>query len=118
MNTETGVYASVAAVVALFVLGPGFVLPAFSAAALAVSTAIFLIVWNWVAFGAGIFQWQYLMMLLEPLLLYSAGLGAWSIEWLGGYHWIYNFILPGLALATIGWAVGAMRAGRPGGGWC
>ena len=38
------------------------------------------------------------------------GLGGWPIFWtLKDWNWLYNFIAPGLALATL---VVAVRAGR------
>jgi hypothetical protein len=46
---------------------------------------------------------RYLAYLVEPLLIYGGGFGALPIEWVGGWHYLYNIIGPGTALATVGW---------------
>ena len=58
-------------------------------------TFVLFWLWNLIAFGPGVLQIEYLLLLLEPLMLYTGGLGAWPIEWLGGYHWLYNIVSPG-----------------------
>ena len=62
-------------------------------------------------FGSGVLTWQFLSGLVEPLMLFGvAGLGAWPIAWtVGEWNWLYNFVAPGVALATVGIVA---RAGR------
>ena len=109
LNTETGIYLCAGAAITALVMGPGLVVPITRTIALAAMTFVLFMVWNLIAFGPGVLQIQYLFLLLEPLMLYSAGLGAWPIEWIGGYHWLYNIIAPGLALASIGWVAATVR---------
>ena len=114
LNTETGIYTCAAAAVATLLVAPDFLGPVIRTIALGAITVVLFGLWNLLAFGPGVLQVQYFWLLLEPLMLYSGGLGAWPIEWLGGYHWLYNIISPGLALATIGWvAVSARRSAPP-----
>ena len=58
---------------------------------------------NLAAFGPRVMSASYVGYLIEPMLLYSGGLGSWSMEWTWGLHWFYNVISPAVALATIGW---------------
>jgi hypothetical protein len=114
LNTETGIYTCAATAIAAIVVGPGFLRPAVRTIALGTMTFIFFALWNVLAFGPGVLQFTFFWLLLEPLMLYSSGLGAWPIEWRDGYHWLYNIISPGLALATIGWvAASARRSALP-----
>jgi hypothetical protein len=46
-------------------------------------------------------------------MLYTGGLVALPIEWLGGYHWIYNVVSPGIALASVAWVAASVRLENP-----
>jgi hypothetical protein len=113
LNTETGIYICAAVAIAAVAVTPGLYLPAVRTAALGAMTLVLFMLWSLIAFGPGVLQIQYLVLLLEPLMLYSGGLGALSIEWVGGYHWLYNIIAPGVALASVGWAAASARQPKP-----
>jgi hypothetical protein len=113
LNTETGIYTCTAAAITALVIGPGLVGSAVRVIALGALTFAIFMAWNVIAFGPGVLQVRYVLLLLEPLMLYSGGLGAWPIEWIGGYHWLYNIISPCLALATIGWVAASVRQATP-----
>ncbi len=113
LNTETGIYVSAAVAIVTVIVGPGFVAPALRTIALGALTLVLFLVLNVVAFGPGVLQVEYLLRLLEPLLFYTGGVGAWPIDWRGGYHWIYNIVSPGIALASIGWVAASARLATP-----
>jgi hypothetical protein len=109
LNTETGIYTCAAVAIAAVVVGPGLIIPMTRTIALGAMTFVLFMVWSLIAFGPGALQILYLLLLLEPLMLYTGGLTAWPIEWLGGYHWLYNIVSPAIALATIGWVLVSVR---------
>jgi hypothetical protein len=113
LNTETGIYICAAAAIVAVIMGPGFVVPVVRTVALGAATLVLFLVWNVIAFGPGVLQIQYLLLLLEPLMLYTGGLIAWPIEWLGGYHWIYNIVSPAIALASVAWVAASVRLEKP-----
>ena len=113
LNTETGIYTCAAVAIVAVIMGPGFVVPVVRTVALGVATFVLFLVWNVIAFGPGVLQIQYLLLLLEPLMLYTAGLMSWPIEWLGGYHWIYNIVSPAIALASVAWVAASARLEVP-----
>ena len=113
LNTETGIYISAAAAIVAVVMGPGFVASLLRTIVLGAATLVLFMAWNVIAFGPGVLQIQYLLLLLEPLMLYTGGLIAWPIEWRGGYHWIYNIVSPGIALASVAWVAASVRLERP-----
>lgn len=112
-NTETGIHACAGAAIAAVLVGPGLLTPAVRTIALGAMTFVLFMVWNLIAFGPGVLQLQYLVFMLEPLILYTGGLTAWPIEWLSGYHWLYNIISPAIALASIGWVAASARLASP-----
>ncbi len=109
LNTETGIYTCAAVAIVAPVLGPGLIVPVTRTLLLGAMTFVLFMTWNVIAFGFGVLQVQYLVLLLEPLMIYAGGMGAWPIEWIGGYHWLYNIVSPGLSLATIGWVASTAR---------
>src|SRR5262249_44349453 len=113
LNTETGIYVCAAAAIVTVALGPGLWAPAVRTMVLGAATLGLFLLWNVIAFGSGVLQIQFLLSLLEPLVLYTGGLVAWPIEWAGGYHWIYNIVSPGLALASVVWAATSARLPDP-----
>ena len=113
LNTETGIYICAAAAIVAVIMGPGFVVPVVRTIALGAATLVLFLVWNTIAFGPGVLQIRYLLLLLEPLMLYTGGLVALPIEWLGGYHWIYNVVSPGIALASVAWVAASVRLENP-----
>jgi hypothetical protein len=113
LGTETGVYACVAAAITTMLVMPGHVRCLRMIVLLAVLTFFFFMLLGLIAFGRGVLDYRYLWGLVEPLLLYASGLGAYPIEWFGGLHWFYNIISPGVALATIGWVAVVTRQPHP-----
>ena len=113
LNTETGIYTCAAVAVAAVVVGPGLFIPVTRTIVLGAMTFVLFMAWSVIAFGSGVLQAKYLWLLLEPLMLYTGGVGAWPIEWMGGYHLLYNIVSPGIALATIGWALVSARQSPP-----
>ena len=113
LNTETGIYTCAAAAIVAVIMGPGVLAPAVRTVALGAATLIFFLVWNAIAFGPGVLQIQYLLLLLEPLMLYTGGLVGLPIEWFGGFHWIYNVVSPGIALASVAWVAASVRLESP-----
>jgi len=114
LNTETGLYTCIAVALAALITARRPLISAIKVAALGVMTMAFFMGLSFIAFGAGVFDLRYPWLLAEPLMLYSNGLGAWPIEWSFGYHWFYNIISPGLALASVGWvAVTARQSTLP-----
>ena len=113
LNTECGIYTCAAAAIVAVIMGPGYLTPIVRTAALGAATLVLFLIWNVIAFGPRVLQVEYLLHMLEPLILYTGGIGAWPIEWLGGYHWIYNIVSPGIALASIGWVAASARLSSP-----
>lgn len=109
LNTETGIYACAAAAMTTLLIGPGFVVPLARAVRVGVMTLALFMVWNLIAFGPAVLQMRYLLFLIEPLMIYSGGMGAWPIQWIGGYHWLYNIVSPAIALASVGWVAATVR---------
>jgi hypothetical protein len=111
-NTETGSEACVAVAVAtLGVCGMAEGLR--RGALLAVATFIGFMLLCFIAYGRGVFDYHFLFYLFEPMLLFAAGFEAESIQWLGGWYWFYYIVAPGVALASIGWAIVSARSERP-----
>jgi len=112
LNTETGSEACVA--VAVAILGVGGVAHALRRGVLlAAATFIGFMLLSFVAFGRGVFDYHFLIYLFEPMVLFAAGFEAESIQWLGGWYWFYYIVAPGVALASIGWAIASARLERP-----
>lgn len=104
METETGIIIGTSVALAFLLTAPRplaslALLAAFGATCLGFFLLLLLFV-----FGSGILTWQFLSGLVEPMMLFGiAGLGAWPIAWtLGEWNWLYNFVAPGIALATVG----------------
>jgi hypothetical protein len=113
LNTETGVYICAATAIVTVAMGPGIAAAAVRTIVLGATTLVFFLVWNVIAFGPGILQFQFLLRLADPLILYTGGFVSWPIEWSGGYHWIYNIVSPGIALASVVWAATSARLQSP-----
>src|SRR5262249_20131652 len=109
LNTETGLEACVAVAVTAFAVEPNWRKVLQRGALLAALTFAIFMLFSVIAFGPGVLTTAYLVALIEPLALYQSGLGAWPIQWLHGWHFIYNIVAPGLALASIGWSVVTVR---------
>jgi hypothetical protein len=109
LNTETGVYASAAVAMAAVVAVPSLGRSVGKVAFLGALTFLFFMLLSLIAFGSGALDYRYLWFLIEPMILYAGGLGAWPIEWIGGLHWLYNIVAPGVALASIGWVAVTTR---------
>ena len=62
------------------------------------------------AFGPGIFNIIFFKRIFEPFFIYGEGFGAWPVFWDFGWHMLYNILSPGVALATMGWAVISLRS--------
>jgi len=63
------------------------------------------------AFGPGIFDPIFFKRIIEPFFIYGEGFGAWPVFWDFGWHLLYNLVSPGVALATMGWAIVKLRSG-------
>jgi hypothetical protein len=113
LNTETGIYISAAVAIATVLAVPPLLRSVGSVALLGVLTFVFFALLSLVAFGSGVLDLRYFYYLLEPLVLYTSGLGAWPIEWIGGLHWLYNIVSPGMAIATVGWVAVVARQSVP-----
>ena len=113
LGTETGLYTCGAVGLAAIVAVPTYFRSFVRVSVLAAMTIVFFALLNLIAFGPRVITVDYLRFLIEPLILYSSGLGAWSIEWTWGYHWFYVIISPALALASVGWVAVVSREKTP-----
>ncbi|MGE3304320.1 MAG: hypothetical protein AB7M12_14540, partial [Hyphomonadaceae bacterium] len=109
LNTETGVYAALAAALATMAAAPALLLGVRRVAVLAAAAFSAFMVLSVLAFGPGVLDYRFLLYLFEPFFIYGGGMGAWAVDWARGLHWIYNIVSPGLALASIGWAIAQRR---------
>jgi hypothetical protein len=103
LGTETGLYTCAAVGIATIVAVPTIKRTLGRLTLLGILTVFAFTLLNLVAFGPRVISARYFGYLIEPMLLYSGGLGSWSLEWTGGIHWFYNVISPAIALATLGW---------------
>ena len=110
LNTETGIYMLIATgvVVTAITKSPLHGLYRYSGI-LAGSAAVFTILCLG-AFGPGIFDILFFKRIVEPFFIYGEGFGAWPVFWDFGWHLLYNLVSPGVALATMGWAVVRLRS--------
>ena len=113
LNTETGIYICAAAAIVAVIMGPGFVVPVVRTVALGAATLVFFLVWNTIAFGPGVLQIQYLLLLLEPLMLYTGGLVALADRMARRLPLDLQCRLPGIALASVAWVAASVRLENP-----
>lgn len=111
LETETGIITACAVALSFIIVSPrrpATLLPIFLLGTASLGFFAFLIL---LVFGHGALTLQFLAGLIEPLMIYGVmGFGGWPIWWsLTEWNWLYNFVAPGLALATLG---SAIRAGR------
>lgn len=102
-NTETGIISMVAVAAASILSAPSWkrmLLPV--CAILAASIVIFVLVLLTV-FGTQIFQVEFFTSLIKPFLIYGkVGFGGWLINWsFADFNWFYNWVAPGIAIATL-----------------
>jgi hypothetical protein len=103
LNTETGLFQVLAAIFVAFAASGSVVRGALRAAAItAAALAVFLGACV-MAFGARALSSGFLYALVEPLILFGGGFNSLPVEWLHGWHLLYNIAGPGICLATIGW---------------
>ena len=111
METETGIIIATSAALAVLFTAPRPLASVVSLVGIGVTCLGLFVLLLLSVFGSGVLTWQFLSGLVEPLMLFGiAGLGAWPIAWtVGEWNWLYNFVAPGVALATVGIVA---RAGR------
>lgn len=104
MNTETGIITSIAVTVAAFTQGRRFLPTFLSMAILGTTSLCFLIALIFIAFGTQTFSLLFLNKLFVPLFYFGQyGFGGTPILWnLSSLNWIYNLVVPGIILATLG----------------
>ena len=105
MNTETGIAASAAVVVATAATAPDLVRSTGRVVLLIVLTCIAFLLLSAFAFGPGVFDIRFIEYLFEPMLLFAGGFGSVALDWGRGWPWLYNIVAPGFALASVAWAV-------------
>ena len=113
LSTETGIYLAGAVTVTALLTRQDRLRTLWRLTGVGVMSAAVFMGVSVAAFGARTLDLRYPLLLMEPLLLYGGGYGALPIEWLGGWHYLYNFIAPGTALATVAWIAGAVRHDGP-----
>jgi hypothetical protein len=64
-------------------------------------------------FGPRVLSITFMERLLEPLLLYATGFGNYLMNWKPGWGYWYNFIGPGLAIASVAVLIGHGRRALP-----
>jgi len=64
-------------------------------------------------FGPRVLSITFAERLLEPLLLYATGFGNYLMNWKPGWGYWYNFIGPGLAVASVAVMIGHGRRAMP-----
>jgi hypothetical protein len=104
IETETGIIIAVSVALAFMLVSPWRFTSIVSMAVLGAATSIFFIIFLILVFGQGVLTKHFISGLIEPLTIYGvAGFGAWPIAWtLREWGWLYNFVAPGIALATLG----------------
>lgn len=102
-NTETGIY------ILLACLGGCLCSHQFNRVTikglllLLMGVCVFFMAFSTLAFGWRALSTGYIKGLFEPLILYGSGFSAQHIEWYHGKAYIYNFVSPALALASLAW---------------
>ena len=111
LETETGIITAIAVTLGFVAVSPWRQAMFLWLTALGFATLCLFLLLLFIIFGRGALTLQFLEGWIEPLTIYGvAGLGAWPILWtLKYWNWLYNFVAPGMALATVAVAI---RAGR------
>ena len=52
------------------------------------------------AFGFGVWRTPFYRGLIDPLLVYGGGFGAWTVNWSFGFQILFNFVVP-LSMAVL-----------------
>lgn len=106
-NTEPGVYMIVCGCTGFILLGRFKAAAWTGAARMAVAVVLAFLLPSLAAYGRGVFSWRFGVELFKPFLIYGGGFGAWPVNWLPGWSYLFVALIPGLALACVGgcWAI-------------
>jgi hypothetical protein len=104
LNTETGIITSIAVCAAALTQGRRFTSALSSMFILGTITLFCLACLMIIAFGPKTFSVEFLNKMLLPLFYFGQyGFGGTPIIWnLNDYNWLYNLVVPGIVLATLG----------------
>jgi len=112
LNTETAIYMLLATGLVCMVSEKSFFRGSVNCAVTVTTAGLIFMLLCLGAFGTGILDFRFLKHIFEPFFIYGEGFGAWPLYWAFDWHLLYNIISPGLALATIGWAVAEVKLER------
>jgi hypothetical protein len=103
LNTETGIIIAVAVTVARLITANHFFETLVSLVYLGAVSLICLIMLLFAVFGVGIFQTNFILYIVEPLILYGqSGMGGVPVSWtLHEFNMFYNLIAPTVAISTL-----------------
>lgn len=102
-NTETGLYALAAALVATILLRGGLKSTLVHLAATAGGALFAFFGLSAIAYGPGVFQTAFVTGLIKPMTIYAEGYGAFMVVWQSPYNILYAMLSPIVGLATMGW---------------
>ena len=113
IETETGIIMVISVMLAFVVTAPRSLASVILVVKLGTASVIFLFLLLLLVFGWGALSGQFLSGAVAPLTIYGvAGFGGWPISWtLREWNWLYNFVAPGVALATLGIIAHTSRSG-------
>jgi hypothetical protein len=111
LETETGIIAAIAVALGFVTVSPWRPAVLLRLAALGLASLALLVLLVFLVFGRGALTLHFVTGWIEPLTIYGVmGFGGGPIFWtLRDWHWLYNFVAPGSALATLAVTI---RAGR------
>ena len=103
-NTETGIYFIWGTLTTIILLSNGKKISTWiSISYISLITGLVFLVVSTLSFGSQVYTAQFWQGLLLPITLYSSGFGAAPQNWNPSWGYLYKFILPITALATLIW---------------
>jgi hypothetical protein len=108
-NTETGLYLLATGMLAYVLLRWGREHFLRNGLAFGLAALVAFFGTSGLVYGHGVFSTAFAWGLIEPLMLYGAGLGGVVVEWKPGWNYLCAVAVPVLVTATAGWSAARSR---------